>query len=610
MTTEPITNPESTHLEAILATTEDPVSRVDLLNEIANRVYHHEPERALNILEEAITLALANNYGAGYVHGQMQQVHIRNLIGDLPSAVAQANQILTQDLIPLTEQQSQRVQRKLAILYAELGDYVRALTTLHDILRQEIARGNQEGQAHTQLKIGNIYSYLADPERALDCYQAALEMFIELGDDFYTAVVYNSYCVDYAKLGRYELAEEHGLQARALFTTIDDEFGIALAESSLGEVATARQEYARAADHFARAISAFANIAKSADAVEMLETRLNLGHALTALGNLKEAQKQAELVLQQAQAAELRPLARQAHELLARVHEAASRPWDALHHLKQFVTLNEALFSEKAQREIQNLKIIHETEQTQAELEQQRRLREQDKAHYERLARIKDEFVHNVTHDIKNPLSIIDSSIYMLKERFLAEEPAAQRILDTINRQLSKILTLVEEMLELAKLEAIPDLQRENIALASWLGQLAEMVQPLAENKEIRLTLSVEPPDLRYQGDRQRLEQALENLLTNAIKYTPPAGQVSLRARQIEQQLEIRIQDTGIGIPPEALAHIFDRFYRVENNTGENEGSGLGLNVAKIAVEQHGGVIHVASEVNCGTTFSILLPLF
>ena len=596
MTTKCLVDLDADQLELTLTATDDSNCRVDILNELADRYYRQQPEKAFKLLDEATKLAIANDYSAGYVHSQQQVVHIRHLMGDVPAALAHANKVLGQEQFALSKQQENRLRRKIATLYADLGDFTRALTNLHIALKHEIAQQNRESQAQIHVKIGNIYSLSGDSARALEQYQASLEIFQELGNEFYTAVVHNSYCVDYAKLGEYALAAHNGIIARDLFAKIDDSFGVALSESSLGEVAMAKQEFGSATDHFARALQIFADGLKSEDAIEMLETRLNLSHAYMATNRLESAQTEAETVLQQAQETDLRPLARQAHQLLAQIHETASRPWDALHHLKQYVSLNEAIFGEKAQREIQNLKVIHETEQARAELEQQRLLCGQDKAHFERLARIKDEFVHNVTHDIKNPLSIIETSMYMLKERFLAEEPTAQRILDTINRQLNKILTLVEEMLELAKLEAVPELQREEIVLKPWLALLIELVQPLADEKQIAFSISVTPPELTFHGDRQRLGQALENLLANAVKYTRPAGQVTLRARRFEQQLEIRIHDTGIGIPPEALANIFDRFYRVDNNGDDSEGSGLGLNVAKVAVEQHGGAINVASE--------------
>ena len=134
-------------------------------------------------------------------------------------------------------------------------------------------------------------------------------------------------------------------------------------------------------------------------------------------------------------------------------------------------------------------------------------------------------------------------------------------------------------------------------------------MNPLADKKNIELgkDLSEEIPEL--QADESKIESVVTNLVNNAIKFTPENGQVSVSARCQDEDVVIRVSDTGMGIPKEALAKIFDRFYRVYRPGKQIQGTGLGLAIVKEIVMMHGGRIEVESEVEQGTTFSVFLPL-
>ncbi|MCB0031531.1 MAG: tetratricopeptide repeat protein, partial [Anaerolineales bacterium] len=309
------TNHEIEKLERALAAAGNPIRRVDILNDLARNRLVQEPDKAIQLLAEATTLTIANDYGAGYVQSQLLIAHIHHMMGDIAAAFAHVNKTIEQGPFPLSDEQQNRVRLNLAMLYADLGDYSRALENLHAALKQEVAWGNREGQAQAHVKIGNIYSASGDPALAMEHYQAGLSTLGDLADGFFTGVVYNSYCVDYTKLGEYEKAVHYGTLARELFLKNNDPFGVAIAESSLGEVAMARQAFGDAETHFRQSLERFAKTVKSTDAVELLQTRLNISQALYATGKLVAAQEQAEIVLQQAHTADLRPLARQAHEL-------------------------------------------------------------------------------------------------------------------------------------------------------------------------------------------------------------------------------------------------------------------------------------------------------
>jgi two-component system phosphate regulon sensor histidine kinase PhoR len=153
--------------------------------------------------------------------------------------------------------------------------------------------------------------------------------------------------------------------------------------------------------------------------------------------------------------------------------------------------------------------------------------------------------------------------------------------------------------------------EKTTVNLGEILAKVTELMQPRAEEKAIAYRIEIAEEPLLLTGFEDGLERVVMNLVSNAVKYTPEGGQVTVRAWTEEDQLRLEVSDTGIGIPAEALPRIFTEFYRAKNARAmEVEGTGLGLVIAKDVVEQHGGEITVRSEVGQGSTFCVSLPKF
>ncbi len=181
-----------------------------------------------------------------------------------------------------------------------------------------------------------------------------------------------------------------------------------------------------------------------------------------------------------------------------------------------------------------------------------------------------------------------------------------------VQREVSRLQRLVNDLQELSRAEAgqIP-IELRWVAPAELVHVAADRLRPQFEDKGVELHVEVPPHLPQVQVDPDRVIQVLINLLGNALQYTPPGGQVQIRAWQDEQAVVISVQDTGIGIPPEHLPYIFERFYRVDKSRSRaGGGSGIGLTIAKHLVEAHGGRIWAESAgAGQGTTFSFTLPL-
>ena len=214
----------------------------------------------------------------------------------------------------------------------------------------------------------------------------------------------------------------------------------------------------------------------------------------------------------------------------------------------------------------------------------------------------------DVAHDLRTPLTVLSAYIESLREGVL--KPTPER-LDVMQTEVDHLSHLVEDLMTLAKADAGEmTLKCQPVALADLLDRIAKTYELQAENKHITLTNRAEPDLPKLNMDEKRMTQVLGNLVSNAIRHTPPGGQVSLAALRADNVIKLVVSDTGEGITASALPFVFDRFFRGDKSrfaTGEE--SGLGLAIAKSLVEAHGGRIAVESQVSVGTTFTISFGL-
>jgi PAS domain S-box-containing protein len=229
----------------------------------------------------------------------------------------------------------------------------------------------------------------------------------------------------------------------------------------------------------------------------------------------------------------------------------------------------------------------------------------------EEAERLKQEFFALVSHDLRTPLT----SIKGFSEMLLSDEAGnlseqGHAFVDVIRRNTDRLERLVDDLLLVAQLEAGSfTLERSEVDLRQLVAEAVEAARPLARDKTIDLTVEAEPTG-GYAGDRQRLEQLLENLISNALKYTPEGGRVATRLHALNGDVAIEVQDSGIGIPAEEQEFLFDRFFRATTATSKAiPGVGLGLTIVKAIADAHKGRVEVESEEGRGTTFRVHLPL-
>ena len=225
------------------------------------------------------------------------------------------------------------------------------------------------------------------------------------------------------------------------------------------------------------------------------------------------------------------------------------------------------------------------------------------------LERVKNEFIATASHDLRNPLTSIRGYSQLIQQMGPLNENQIDFV-KRIQRGAEHMAELVENMLSLAKMDMSAEQKREIMNVNSMMMKLADEFKPQAQTKQQALSLIQTDHNLTVECEVLKMHQALRNLIGNAIKYTPAGGAIMLSVEHDAEQVNIKIQDTGYGIPASDLPHIFERFYRVRNNGhDEIEGNGLGLAIAKSVIEQHGGRVNVESEVGKGSCFNIMFPI-
>jgi signal transduction histidine kinase len=220
---------------------------------------------------------------------------------------------------------------------------------------------------------------------------------------------------------------------------------------------------------------------------------------------------------------------------------------------------------------------------------------------------IRKEFVAHASHELKSPVASIQTLSEALLQALEDDPEAAARFAQRLTSESARLGRLIGDLLDLSRLEDIGVAREDLTDLSEIVSREIETIRPFAEAKS--MSVNQELQEAWVMGDEQQLGLMVGNLLQNAVRYTPEEGSITVRLLRHEDELELRVEDTGIGIPRDAQARIFERFYRVDKARSRSRGgTGLGLAIVKHVAELHRGVVRVESELGRGSVFTIELP--
>ncbi len=229
------------------------------------------------------------------------------------------------------------------------------------------------------------------------------------------------------------------------------------------------------------------------------------------------------------------------------------------------------------------------------------------------ISQMKSDFVSKASHELRTPLSSIRAYVEMLVDGEATDEDSRREFYRIIQNETDRLGRLIDNMLNISRIEAgIVQIEREPVDIKQLIDRAVATIEPQASAKNISVHTKKAPVDLTVEGDADMLYQVVLNLLSNAVKYTPDGGRVTVSADSdnLTRTVLLSVADTGLGIPPDALPKLFDKFFRVENYKRVAKGTGLGLSLCKHIVETvHHGQIGVESKLGLGSKFWCTIPM-
>ena len=227
-----------------------------------------------------------------------------------------------------------------------------------------------------------------------------------------------------------------------------------------------------------------------------------------------------------------------------------------------------------------------------------------------RLESLRRDFVANVSHELRTPVTAVRSAAETLRVAMVEDPDRAGRFVDIIDRNAQRLHELIEDLLELSRLESNQfQLKQETVDVLGTANLVASLFRERAEKKKVKLVVKSAPKPVSLRTDQRALEQVLTNLVDNAIKYCPAGSTIAIDANEMEETTFVRVQDDGPGIDPKHLPRLFERFYRVDAGRSRDVGgTGLGLSIVKHLAEAMGGEVDVESAVGRGSKFTLTLP--
>ena len=232
-----------------------------------------------------------------------------------------------------------------------------------------------------------------------------------------------------------------------------------------------------------------------------------------------------------------------------------------------------------------------------------------DVTHEREVERMKNEFLSTAAHELRTPITSIQGFSELLLNRKNLQEKEQEEFISYINKQSLNLAAIVNDLLDISRLESGRSflLNKEKCILGDAFKSLIQYVQGMSSKHTLEVNLPEKPLELLV--DKEKMEQVLKNLLSNAVKYSPDGGTICLSVKKMQSTIEISIADQGIGMTPEQVEKIFEKFYRVDVSDSAVEGTGLGMTIVKYIVEAHDGKVRVESRPGKGTTVRFLIPI-
>lgn len=647
--------PDLDSLETLLLTLPEDTNKINVLGEVTYQYMYKDRVKGHQYANELLALSEKLNNKAGIGNAKYLMVVLEHFDGKSENAIRLGEAALDwakkNDLLEVQAQ----VLNMMCLAAQTLNQLDRALEYILEATEVAKKQGDKHRIAVSYYTTGSVYEYLEEEETAKKYLLQALELFQDLGDDYRAAVVYQGLsvvtppaeAVEYARKGLEGMRKTSDLQGQGmalwtmgasylllnqseegykylqeaydLFTEIDYADGLSNVAALLGKELAQKGNLAEAKIKLLQADSLARNIGAD-DILGVVYQGWSLYYG--GLGELKKAGNYLDSALivkdtlfsrEKADFLLMNEAELNTQEVKAQNAEQALE-LEQSRRLKNAILLGALLVIAVLILIFQFYRNRLQKKRQAAELDLQRKKAEADKLM--ELDALKSSFFANISHEFRTPLSLILGPIHHAEEKFPASEmvdsneevPISMRHLQVMKRNALRLNNLINQLLDLAKLEGGDmKLQVQKGAIIKLLRNLVFSFESLAERKRIlyQTEFPEEIPTAYFDADK--LEKMVINLLSNAFKFTPEKGTISVVVQPKNGHLRIRISDTGKGIPTKDVDKIFNRFYQVSDT--DHQGTGIGLSLVKELVDLHKGNIMLESVEGEGSTFILSIPI-
>lgn len=588
--------PRYKELQQQLAEQTDERGRIDTLLSMAVEIRNFDVDESLRIAEEIVQQATVISYTAAIGHGLKTKGSCYWLKGEYEAGLEVLKEAMTIGTKIKDKRMQARVLYYMGNIYRDQGDLANVLTQFERALNIYEDLGDEFSQSIMLTSISNLLYDLADYDSALEYALKCLPIFERARSIASLNNVYNTLGNIYFKREEFEDALHYFREKLGL--SEPETLAYVMAQSGMGKVFYKMQRFFEAKDYLTDALKGAQHLGN----VEVqIISNFYLGRLYMDEGSYRIATEYLRTAYDVATEYNRRHDLVSIHEILSVLYDTIGDIPKAFHHLKSFEQLKEEIFKQNIITKLRNLQI-----------RQQLELAQKEKEVAERTAYLKHQFMANMSHEIRTPMNAIVGMTRLLLSKQPKEDQL--RYLNAIQLSAGNLLVIINDILDISKIEAGKiTIEQTDFTIREILQSVRDMLMLRAEEKQISLKLTTDSaiPN-RLVGDPTRLHQILINLAGNAVKFTEQ-GYVEIKTSIRKHDKKIWVQfdviDTGIGIAPDYIETIFDSFTQAGSDvTRKFGGTGLGLAISRQLVTLMNGDISVKSELQKGTTFSIVIP--
>ena len=531
----------------------------------------------------------------------------------------------------------------LGILYQETDQADKAIEATLKSLQMRQQLDDQYGMAGVLNTLGIIHMNLGEFEQATEYYLRSLDLYLNQSRLRGAAVVLNNLGVIEFDSGNLEQALSYHHRGLKLSQSVGYKRGLGMAYSNMAEIFLEQSAYDSALYYNKNAYKIRSELGASHT---IAKSSRNLAEVFIRTGQFDSASYYLENALNIAKASDSKGGIKNAHFLFSQLYEQQSQYQLALKHLKLAEALEDSLFTEEQSQTIADLRLRYETAQTEQQLaiankenqvarlwrsiliglalalliigvvvyryqrfktiqnQQKFEAEKQVSEELQELDQAKSRFFANISHEFRTPLTLIQGPV----DRQLSVDPQNYD-LQLVKKSSFKLLKLVNQLLDLSKLDAGKlDLTCTPQIAEDFVSKMVMLFESQCDQKNIQLQVKHQNHDTQLFFDGDKMEHILENLISNALKWTTSGGWIKVSTTTDQTHFFVEVADNGVGIKQDALPYVFERFYQAHHEQ-ESQGTGIGLSLTKELVELHHGTIAVKSELGAGTLFTIKLPL-